>query len=80
VDPKTNPANYIQNPVLRAATKLMYGALHAWLLIFPKTLCCDWSGDSVPVLSSLLDARVAYVVAPFILLAFFTIKAFFSSR
>ena len=55
VDKKTNPGNHVESFVFRALTKNLYVALHAWLLAFPRTLCCDWSGGTVAVIESLVS-------------------------
>ena len=41
----------------RALHRARYATLHAWLLVFPTTLCCDWSGGSVPVVEAWNDQR-----------------------
>ena len=57
VDQKTNPANHIADPTLRRLTKCLYASLHAWLLLFPKTLCCDWSAGAIETIESVEDPR-----------------------
>ncbi len=63
VDKKTNPGNHVEGFLNRALTKNYYVAMHAWLLLLPRTLCCDWSGGAIPVFSSPLDTRTLAVLA-----------------
>lgn len=57
VDAKTNPANHIEDFVNRGLTKALYCTLHAWLLIFPRFLSCDWAGSSIALVEGLADPR-----------------------
>eukprot|EP00051_Salpingoeca_urceolata_P005947 m.79074 g.79074 ORF g.79074 m.79074 type:complete len:911 (+) comp14612_c0_seq1:120-2852(+) len=79
VDEKTNPANHIVSFVHRSLTKSLYVGLHAWLLAWPQTLCCDWSAGSIPVVQSVLDPRNAGTLALFVFLGFLIYKAVFSA-
>ena len=68
---------------LRTATKSFYVAYHLWLLFYPRTLLCDYSGGTcvrplsdvtahthrIAVLKSLRDPRVLAVAALYTFLA-----------
>eukprot|EP00049_Salpingoeca_infusionum_P026766 m.27817 g.27817 ORF g.27817 m.27817 type:complete len:648 (+) comp8977_c0_seq2:32-1975(+) len=66
VDEKTNPSHHIKNFTFRTLTKSLYAALHSWLLVFPRTLCCDWSGGAIPNIKSLFDVRILAIFACFV--------------
>lgn len=80
VDPKTNPANFIESISLRLLTKMMYGALHGWLMMVPQYLCCDWSGSSIPVVESIADPRNLYTLAFYATLIGGTIWAYVKAQ
>ncbi|EGD78785.1 hypothetical protein PTSG_01761 [Salpingoeca rosetta] len=69
VDEKTNPANHMESFVFRSLTKNLYVTLHAWLLIFPLWLCCDWSAGAVPSVTSASDPRIVYILLFYLALA-----------
>eukprot|EP00053_Salpingoeca_punica_P006232 m.59591 g.59591 ORF g.59591 m.59591 type:complete len:651 (+) comp13595_c0_seq2:136-2088(+) len=67
-DEKTNPSVYIKNYGHQLLTKHLYVSLHAWLLVWPVPLCCDWSSFGIANISSWLDPRVAGVAACYVTL------------
>eukprot|EP00041_Stephanoeca_diplocostata_P023952 m.598147 g.598147 ORF g.598147 m.598147 type:complete len:1012 (+) comp22420_c0_seq1:242-3277(+) len=69
-DAKTNPANHIEDFTSRALTKNLYVTLHAFLMLFPKDLCCDWSDSSIAVIDTVFDIRVYGILSLYGVLAF----------
>ena len=57
-----NPAMHLQSRAAQVMTVAHTTALHAWLLIFPRKLCCDWSHDAIPVVVDVADARNIFTV------------------
>jgi tetratricopeptide (TPR) repeat protein len=52
------------NPTVARVLSIQHvWALHAWLLLCPRWLCCDWSAGTVPPVLSVLDARNAGTIA-----------------
>jgi len=62
-----NPASLSQT-IPRILTYLYLPCLNLWLLLCPSTLCCDWTMGSIPLLSSLGDARVLVILIVIVLL------------
>eukprot|EP00730_Choanoeca_flexa_P015250 TRINITY_DN6961_c0_g1_i3.p1 TRINITY_DN6961_c0_g1~~TRINITY_DN6961_c0_g1_i3.p1 ORF type:complete len:622 (+),score=148.13 TRINITY_DN6961_c0_g1_i3:62-1927(+) len=56
-DEKTNPANHIDDFILRVLTKNYYVFLHFWLLVVPWDLCCDWSSFGIANIDTVTDYR-----------------------
>lgn len=57
--------NYLFYAPTLTARVLSYGYLHVrymWLLVFPLYLSCDYSYQAFPLVESLLDPRVAFIV------------------
>ena len=52
-----NPAANSDNFLTRTLTFLYLPAMNFWLLVFPHTLCFDWSMTSIPLVESLHDVR-----------------------
>ena len=52
-----NPAANSDSFVTRTLTFLYLPAINFWLLVFPHTLCFDWSVTSIPLVESLNDVR-----------------------
>ena len=52
-----NPAANSDSFVTRTLTFLYLPAMNFWLLVFPHTLCFDWSMTSIPLVESLNDVR-----------------------
>lgn len=77
-DAKTNPANHIEDFTSRALTKNLYVTLHAFLMLFPKDLCCDWSDSSIPVVDTVFDTRVYGIASLYLVLAFLAWEGVFS--
>ena len=80
VDAKTNPANHMTEFLPRAMTKNFYVALHAWLLIFPKSLCCDWSGSAIALVESVWDGRNLATAALYAAIGFLGYEVTLSKR
>lgn len=72
-DAKTNPANHITHNLNRVLTKNLYVALHAWLLVYPVNLCCDWSAKSIDLVQSIYDARNCGTLLLYIVLVAFLV-------
>ena len=51
-----NPASVAGTPV-RQLTYNYLVSLNAWLLLFPSSLCCDWTMGTVPLIHSFFDKR-----------------------
>ena len=49
--------------LVRAVTLSYYAAVNAGLLLYPNNLCSDWSFGTIPLLESLADHRVIYILA-----------------
>ncbi|EGD76403.1 transmembrane and tetratricopeptide repeat containing 4 [Salpingoeca rosetta] len=80
VDEKTNPANHIDDWLLRALTKNYYVFLHAWLLLFPAELCCDWSSFGIPNITAVSDPRNVQTAAMYTTLVLGVVYAAFNER
>ena len=52
-----NPAANSEKFLTRTLTFLYLPAMNFWLLVFPHTLCFDWSMTSIPLVESLNDVR-----------------------
>ena len=52
-----NPAANSDSFITRTLTFLYLPAMNFWLLVFPHTLCFDWSITSIPLVESLNDVR-----------------------
>jgi tetratricopeptide (TPR) repeat protein len=52
-----NPASFSPNMWTRVLTFNYLYSLNAWLLVFPWTLCCDWAGSSIPLVTAWADPR-----------------------
>ena len=52
-----NPAAKSDEFLTRTLTFLYLPAMNFWLLVFPRTLCFDWSMKSIPLVESLGDVR-----------------------
>ena len=51
-----------------------YAAVHAWLLVFPYSLCYDWSSGSIPLLTEASDPRVVAILALYAVLVLLVLK------
>ncbi|EDQ87493.1 uncharacterized protein MONBRDRAFT_27236 [Monosiga brevicollis MX1] len=67
-DEKTNPANHIDDTLLRWLTKNYYVFLHFWLLLVPWDLCCDWSSFGIDNIAALSDHRNLSTAAMYLVL------------
>jgi len=61
-DKQSNPAMHAPTSVARVLTQLHYCTLHFWKLVWPATLCSDYSGPSIPLVHSFGDKRNAGAV------------------
>ena len=52
-----NPAANSESFLTRTLTFLLLPARNFWLLVFPQTLCFDWSVGSIPLVEDIWDAR-----------------------
>jgi hypothetical protein len=57
-----NPAAHAPDILTRTLTFHYYASFHAYLMVVPVSLCCDWTAGSIPLLESLADPRVAGIV------------------
>eukprot|EP00939_MAST-03C_sp_MAST-3C-sp1_P003602 g3602.t1 len=64
-----NPASHEDDPLTRVLSQHQSVARHAGLLLWPSILSVDWSWGSVPLVTSLLDARNISALALYIALA-----------
>ena len=53
-----NPAAKSEEALTRALSFFYINMLNFWILIFPKDLCVDWALGSIPLVESLMDARL----------------------
>ena len=51
------------DPIYRILTKNYYVALHAWILVYPFGLVCDWSSGAIDSITSLSDPRIFQILA-----------------
>jgi len=72
-----NPASHSSSFVTRSLTFLYLPVFNVMLLLCPSTLSYDWSMDSVPLITSLLDARNSLSVIFYSLLVGFISKVLF---
>ena len=56
-DAQTNPASHAKTDLSRVLTQLHYCVLHFWKLVWPATLCFDYSGPSIKLVHGLADGR-----------------------
>ncbi|GIY21494.1 protein O-mannosyl-transferase TMTC3 [Caerostris extrusa] len=67
-----NPAAVSDFPT-RQLTYNYLLAVNTWLLLFPYYLCCDWTMSTIPLVSSLWDARNIATIAVYLAL-FYVVK------
>lgn len=60
--PIDNPASFHEQFVMRVLNYNYIYAINSWLLLCPQWLCNDWSMGSVPLIQSLQDYRVLFVL------------------
>ena len=60
-----NPAS-LATGLSRYLTYSYLPCLNLWLLLCPSVLCCDWTMASVPLVSSLSDMRILFVIICFV--------------
>jgi len=60
---------------VRLLTFLYLPVAHVWMLVFPQTLCHDWSFDSVPLVRSPFDVRFLATVLMYYCLARLVVHA-----
>ncbi|KAJ8012508.1 hypothetical protein DPEC_G00043550 [Dallia pectoralis] len=57
-----NPASFAENVFLRIVNYNYYYSLNAWLLLCPWWLCFDWSMGCVPLIKSVFDWRMPWLL------------------
>jgi tetratricopeptide (TPR) repeat protein len=62
-----NPAAASPHFHVRALTYLYLGAFNGYLLLLPSSLCCDWSMNSIPLVTSVADPRFHAQALPLLL-------------
>lgn len=75
-----NPVSFIPSRMLRFVNYSYIYALNVWILVYPIWLCFDWSMGCIPLITSLLDFRVAVVVAFWIVVPTLTYAALFNAN
>eukprot|EP00049_Salpingoeca_infusionum_P003068 m.63027 g.63027 ORF g.63027 m.63027 type:complete len:660 (+) comp11938_c0_seq1:228-2207(+) len=78
MDEKTNPANHIEDTLNRVLTKNHYAFIHFGLLVWPFSLCCDWSSFGVPNVEGLSDFRNLETAAMYLFLAWVCFASVFA--
>lgn len=73
-----NPAS-LAEPMTRILTYSYLPCLNLWLLLCPVTLCCDWTMNSVSLLTSISDTRVLPILLSLALLMHLVISVLRSS-
>jgi len=58
-----NPAGFAEDRFTRVFSTSWVYCLYIWDALYPRYLCPDWSGVSIPLLEGWRDARVPYVLA-----------------
>ena len=58
-----NPAANSESFLTRTLTFLFLPAKNFWILVFPQTLCFDWSVRSIPLVENLTDIRNGFSLA-----------------
>jgi Flp pilus assembly protein TadD len=64
--PGSNPASESPSVQTRALTWHYTTSVHLRLMLAPLSLCCDWSGGSIPLLNDLSDSRVLEIVTMYL--------------
>ncbi|XP_066245654.1 protein O-mannosyl-transferase Tmtc3-like isoform X1 [Euwallacea similis] len=62
-----NPASVAPSPS-RQLTYHYLISVNLWLLLFPCSLCCDWTMGTIPIVDSLLDPRNLSTLASYMFL------------
>uniref|UniRef100_A0A8C5CJ61 dolichyl-phosphate-mannose--protein mannosyltransferase n=1 Tax=Gadus morhua TaxID=8049 RepID=A0A8C5CJ61_GADMO len=57
-----NPASFADSMFLRIVNYNYYYSLNAWLLLCPWWLCFDWSMGCVPLINSVTDWRIVWLL------------------
>lgn len=52
-----NPASFSNSSQIRLLTYSYINAYNVWLLLYPYTLCHDWSMGSIPLVETIADVR-----------------------
>eukprot|EP00042_Codosiga_hollandica_P042476 m.389976 g.389976 ORF g.389976 m.389976 type:complete len:925 (+) comp56338_c0_seq5:10-2784(+) len=67
-----NPASFADSLWTKVLSYSYLYAFNSWLLLVPKALCADWQMSSIPLLTTVSDARIAAVItfyAAFLMIA-----------
>jgi len=64
-----NPASVAKEFTTRLFTFVYLNTYNVWLLLCPYHLCCDWALDSIPLVTTMHDARWLLVLGVVVLLA-----------
>lgn len=64
-----NPHSFVNGSIFRAINYNYLYCINSWLLIHPWWLCFDWSMGCIPVIESLFDWRILFVIIFWILMA-----------
>lgn len=57
-----NPHSFVNGSLYRAINYIYLYSINCWLLIHPWWLCFDWSMGCIPVIESLSDWRIPFVI------------------
>ena len=68
-----NPASFSDSVLTRFLTYNYLYAKYAWLLMVPADLSFDWQMGAIPLVDSISDTRIAYIVVLHIGAAVFTV-------
>lgn len=58
-----NPAAFSSDRFTRVMSMNWVYCLYIYDALYPKYLCCDWSGESIPLITRLRDVRILAVLA-----------------
>ena len=68
--PSDNPASDSDSLTTRTLTFLLLPVLNAWILLCPRTLSFDWSMNAIPLVESLFDPRIVFLLLFYSLLVY----------
>ena len=61
-----NPSAVAPSPTKQFTYSYLFG-INAWLLLSPCDLCCDWTMNTIPLISSIYDPRNILTILTFII-------------
>lgn len=70
-----NPASVAPTPVRQLTYNYLIG-VNLWLLLFPSSLCCDWTMGTIPLVESFLDPRNLATIASYVFIVALVVVAF----